>query len=90
MQREFKVIVLSINKVACASLYSLNGQNNEFKTVINCHKISNAYAAIGDQPTVHKEYQPVPGIKIESFIRLTFSGENHAKKLNSELNEDKR
>ena len=89
MQREFKVTVLSINKFARASLYSLNGQNNEFKTVINCHKISNASAAIGDQPTVHEEYQPVPGIKIESYIsapfpnRLAFSGENHAKKLNS-------
>ena len=71
----------------------MNGQNDK-----KCHKIFTACAATGDQPTVYKESQPVPGIKIESYIlapftnTLTFSGENHAKKLtcNSKLNKDKR
>ena len=63
----------------------MNVQNDEFQTVINCLKIITACAAIGDQPTVHKESEPVPGIKIESYIltpfpnTLTFSGENHTK-----------
>ena len=48
-------------------------------------------AANGDQPTVDKESQPGPGIKIESYIlatflnTMTFSGE-----LNNVLNKDKR
>ena len=59
----------------------MNGQNDEFTTEINCHKIFTACAATGDQPTVHKESQPVPGIKIESYTlatflnTMTFSGE---------------
>ena len=50
----------------------MNGQNYEFQQDINCHKIFTACAATGDQPTVHKESQPVPGIKIESNILATF------------------
>ena len=50
----------------------MNGQNDEFQTDINCHNILTACAAIGDQPTVHKGSQPVPGIKIESSILATF------------------
>ena len=89
LQREFKVAaVFSVNRFACASWYSMNGQNDEFQTVINCHKIVTALAATGDQPTVQKESQPcqpVPGILIESYIQapfpstLTFSRKNHTK-----------
>ena len=50
LQSEFKVTVLSVNRFACASLYSMNGQNDEFQTDINCHKIFTACAATGDQP----------------------------------------
>ena len=81
LQREFKVTVLSVNSFACASWYSMIVQNDKFQTDINCHKIFTACAATGDQPTVHKESQPVPGIKIESYIlaiflyTITFSGE---------------
>ena len=50
----------------------MNGQNDEFQTDINCLKIFTACAATGDQPTVHKESQPVFGIKIESYILATF------------------
>ena len=84
LQREFKVTVLSVNRFACASWYSMNGQNDEFQTDINCHKILLHHhhgAANGDQPTVHKESQPVPGIIFESYIlatflnTMTFSGE---------------
>ena len=42
LQREFKVKVLSFNRFACASLYSMNGQNDEFQTDINCHKVFTA------------------------------------------------
>ena len=64
LQREFKVLVLSVNVFAWASWYSMNGQNDEFQADINCHKIFTACAATGDQPTVHKGSQPVPGIKV--------------------------
>ena len=72
LQREFKVTVRLVNRFACASWYSMNEQNDEFTTDINCHKIFTACAATGDQPTVHKESQPVPGIKIESYTLATF------------------
>ena len=58
----------------------MNWQNDELKTVIKSCEIVNACAAIDDQPTVYKESQQVPGIKIESYIlapfpnTLTFSG----------------
>ena len=42
LKREFKVTVLSINRIACASWYSMNGQNDEFQTDIDCHKIFTA------------------------------------------------
>ena len=51
IQREHKVIrstkvtVLSVNRFACASWYSMNGQAGEFQTDINCHKLFIAYAA---------------------------------------------
>ena len=86
LQREFKVTVLSVNRFACASWYSLNGQNDELQTDISCHKILTVCAATRDQPTVHKVSQPVPGIKIESYIlatflnTMTFSGEIMQKK----------
>ena len=36
LQTEFKIkSVLSVNKSACASWYSMNWQNDEFKTVIS-------------------------------------------------------
>ena len=63
----------------------MNGQNDEFQTVVNCHKIFTASAATRDHPKVHKESQPVPDIKIESYIQapltttMTFSGEARAK-----------
>ena len=66
LQREFKVTVLSVNRFACASWYSMNGQNGEFQTDINCHKIFTACAVTGDQPTVHKESQTVPGLKLKA------------------------
>ena len=72
----------------------MKGKNDKFQTDINCHKIFTACAATGDQPTVHKESQPVPGIKIESYIlatflnTITFLGGNHAKKFNNVLNKD--
>ena len=59
----------------------MSWQNDEFKTEIKSCEIFNAFAAIDDQPTVHKESQQVPGIKIESYIlapfpnTLTFSGD---------------
>ena len=87
LQREFKVTVLSVNRFACASWYSMNGQNDEFQTGISCHKILTICTATRDQPTVHKESQPVPGIKIESYIlatflnTMTFSGEIMQKSL---------
>ena len=62
-------------------LVSMNGQNDEFQTDINYHKIFTACAATGNLPTVHRESQPVPGIKFESYIlatvlnTMTFSGE---------------
>ena len=40
----------------------MDWQNDEFKTVIKSCWIFKAYAAIDDQPTVHKESQQVPGI----------------------------
>ena len=64
LQWEFKVTVLSVNRFACASWFSMNGQNDEFQTDINCHKIFTASAANGDQPTVHKESQPVLGLNL--------------------------
>ena len=72
LQTEFKVTAISVNRFTCASWYSMNGQNDEFQTDINCQKICTACAATGNQPTVHKETQPVPGIKIESYILTTF------------------
>ena len=66
LQREFKVRVFSVNRFACASWYSMNGQNDEFQTDINCHKIFTACAVTGDQPTVHKEFQTVPGLKLKA------------------------
>ena len=57
------------------------------KTVIKRCEILNACAAIDDQPTVHKEYQQIPGNKTESYIlaifpiTLTFSGGYNAKKV---------
>ena len=59
----------------------MNGQNDEFQKDISFHKILTVCAATRDQPTVHKESQPVAGIKIESYIlatflnTMTFSGE---------------
>ena len=70
-----------------ASWYSINGQNDEIQTDISCHKISAVCAATRDQPRVHKVSQPVPGIKIESYIlatflnTMTFSGEIMQKSL---------
>ena len=99
LPREFKVTVLSVNRFECASWYSMNGQNDEFQTVINCHKIFTAFVATGDKKTVHKESQPVLGIKIESYILATFLDQNDifrgncGKKLNNEKkkqNKDKR
>ena len=66
LQREFKVTVLSVNRFACASWYSMNGQNDEFQTDINCHKIFTACAVTGDQPTVHKESHTVPGLMLKA------------------------
>ena len=63
--------------------------------MIKSCEIFNACAAIDDQPTVHKESQQVPGIKIESYIlapfpnTLTFSGVYHAKMFNIVLNKVK-
>ena len=60
--------------------------------MIKSCEIISAYAAIDNQPTVHKESQQVPDIKIKSYIlalipnTLTFSGGYHAKKFNSVLN----
>ena len=59
-------------------------------------EIFNACAAIDDQPTVHKESQKVPGIKVESYNQapfpniLTFSGGYHAKKFNIVLSKVKK
>ena len=44
----------------------MNGQNDEFQTDINCQKIFTACAVTGDQPTVHKESQTVPGLKLKA------------------------
>ena len=66
LQMEFKVTVLSVNRFACASWYSMNGQNDEFQTDINCHKIFTACEVTGDQPTVHKESQKVPTLKLKA------------------------
>ena len=69
--------------------------NDEFKTVIKSCQIFDAFTAIDDQPTVHKESQQVPGIKVESYIlalfpnTLTFSGGYHAKKFNIVLSKVK-
>ena len=65
-QREFTVTVLSVNRFACASWCSMDGQNDEFQTDVNCHKIFTACAATGDQPTVYTESQPVPGLKLKA------------------------
>ena len=54
LQREFKVTVLSVNRFAFASWYSMDGLNNEFQTDISCHKILTVCAATRDQPTLHK------------------------------------
>ena len=35
----FKVTVLSVNRFACVSWYSMNEKNDEFQTDINCHNI---------------------------------------------------
>ena len=86
LQREFKVTVLSVNRFACVSWYSMNGKNDEFQTDIKCHKILTV-CETRDQPTVHKVSQPVPCIKIESYTlatflnTMTFSGEIMQKSL---------
>ena len=49
LQREFKATVLSVNRFACASWYSMNGQNDEFQTDISCHKILIVCAATRDR-----------------------------------------
>ena len=55
-------------------------------TVCADHKILTVCAATRDQPTVHKVSQPVPSIKIESYIlarflnTMTFLGEIMQKK----------
>ena len=56
LHRELKVTVLAVNKFACADWYSMNSQNDIFKTDKSC-EIFNASAAIDDQLTVHKETQ---------------------------------
>ena len=66
LQWDFKVTVLSVNRFACASWFSMNGQNDEFQSDINCQNKFTACAANGDQPTVHKESQPVPGLKLKA------------------------
>ena len=87
LQREFKLTVLPVNRFACTSWYSMNGQNDEFQTDINCHNIFTACAATGYQPAVCKESQSVPGIKIERYLlatflnKMTFSGEIMQKSL---------
>ena len=87
MHREFKVIVLSVNRFACVSWYSMDGQYDEFNNAI-----FNACATIDDQPIVHKESQQVPVIKIESYTlapfpnTMTFSAGYHAKKFTIILN----
>ena len=83
--------MLSVNKFACASWYSIYWQN-EFKTVIKSCEIFNACAAIDDQP----QSQQVPGIHIESYTlapfpnTLTFSGGYYANKCNIVLNKVKK
>ena len=72
LQRKFKVALLSVNRFACASWYSMNGQNDEIQTTISCHKIFTVCAATRDQPTVHKVSQPKHSIKFKSFILATF------------------
>ena len=70
----------------------MNLQDDEFTTVIKSCEIFNACAANNDQPTVHKESQQVPGIKIKSYIlapflnTLTFSGGYQAKTFTIVLN----
>ena len=74
----------------------MNLQVDEFKRVIKNCEIFNACAAINDQPTVHKESQQVPGIKIKSYIlapfpnTLTFSGGYHAKTFTIVMNKVKK
>ena len=93
LQRDSTVTELTVSKFLCVSWYSRNGQNFEFKTVI-LRLSQGACAAIGDQPAVHEESQPVPPIKIERHTlapiadTLAFSRENHAKQLNSVLNKE--
>ena len=95
LQRE--ATVLSVNRFACASWYSMNVQINEFQTVVNCHKIFTVCAATGDQSTVHKESEPgpVPSIEIESYIlaqfpnTLTLLGKVCKKEPNCVLSKDK-
>ena len=67
----------------------MNAQNDETVTRYLLHHHQGA--TNGDQPTVHKESQLVPGIKIESFSEHNdiFRG-NHAKKLNNVLNKARR
>ena len=50
----------------------MNGQNDEFQTDINCQKILTVCVATRDQLTEHTVSQPIPGIKIESYILATF------------------
>ena len=47
LHKEFKLTVLSVNRFACAAWYSMNGENDEFQTVINFHKILTACVATG-------------------------------------------
>ena len=62
LQRELKVTLLSVNRFAFASWYSMDEQNDEFQTDISYHKILTVCAATRGQPTVHKVSQPVLGI----------------------------
>ena len=80
LQTEFKIkSVLLVNKFACASWYSMNCQNDEFKTVITLPDIK---CLCNSQSMVHKESQQVPGIKIKSYTlgyskHIDILGENH-------------
>ena len=64
--------------------------------MIKSCEIFNACAAIDDQPTVPKESQQIPCIKIESYIlapfpnTLIFSGGYNAKPYNIVLNKVKK
>ena len=76
-------MVFSVNRFPC--WYSINGQNDEFQTDVNCHKKFTACAATGVQSTEDKESQPVyKNLKLHpshiSEHTDIFRG-NHAKRL---------